>query len=271
MASTDLNNSDVPPNMDRSAIRLGSVERASMDHTLVRPNLLILVCTYNERENLPLLFEQLQSVVPTAHILVVDDNSPDQTGQWVEEQSRIDPRIHLIARPGKQGLGTAIRDGMNFGLQHGYQWLINLDGDLSHDPRAIHSMLRERESCDLAIGSRYVPGGGMVGCSWRRIGVSRCANILARLIVGWRIRDCSSAYRMYRFDSLRAVRIDELKETGYGYLEEILAHLIRSGAKIVELPIIYTERRQGKSKNSLREARSTFSALLRCAQILKHQ
>lgn len=240
-----------------------------MDRTLVRPELLILVCTYNERENLPLLFEQIQSVAPTAHILVVDDNSPDQTGPWVEQQSCTDPRIHLIARPGKQGLGTAINDGMKFGLQHGYQWLINLDGDLSHDPRAILSMLRERESCDIAIGSRYVPGGGMIGCSWRRIGVSRCANILARWIVGWSIRDCSSAYRMYRLDSLRAIQLDALQETGYGYLEEILAHLIRSNAKIIELPIIYTERRQGKSKISLREARSTFSALLRCSQILK--
>lgn len=250
-------------------IRTGTDGGDLMDHTQVRPDLLVLVCTYNERENLPLLVEQIQSVVPTAHILVVDDNSPDQTGPWVEQQSRIDPRIHLIARPGKQGLGTAIREGMNFGLQHGYQWLINLDGDLSHDPRAIQSMLRERESCDIAIGSRYVPGGGMIGCSWRRIGVSRCANILARWIVGWHIRDCSSAYRMYRLDSLRTIQLAELKETGYGYLEEILAHLIRSGAKIIELPIIYTERRQGKSKISVREAKSTFSALLRCSKILK--
>jgi len=269
LSSTDSKTSTLHKTADPAAI--SAAEENLIDHTQVRPDLLVLICTYNERDNLPLLFVQIQSVAPTAHILVVDDNSPDQTGPWVEQQSRTDPRIHLIARPGKLGLGTAIRDGMNFGLQHGYRWLINLDGDLSHDPRAILSMIREQESCDIAIGSRYVPGGGMVGCSWRRIGVSRCANILARMIAGWRIRDCSSAYRMYRLDSLRAIRLDELKETGYGYLEEILAHLIRSGAKIIELPIIYTERRHGKSKISLREARSTFSALLRCARILKAQ
>ena len=231
--------------------------------------LLILVCTYNERETLPQLVDQIQSVIPHADLLVVDDHSPDGTANWVRQRQEDDLRVQLIERSGKLGLGTAIRDGMLYAIANNYTWIINVDGDLSHDPIVMKTMVAQQDSCDLAIGSRYVPGGGMVGCSWRRILVSRLANTLARWIVGWSISDCSSAYRMYRVDCLKAVQLHALKETGYGFLEEVLAHLIRVGAKVNEVPIIYQERRLGQSKISLREGYSALSALFRCARILR--
>lgn len=234
----------------------------------VKP-VLVLVCTYNERDNLPKLFDQIFAVLPDAEILVVDDGSPDGTSAWVREQQSSNARIHLLDRGGKLGLGTAIRDGMRFAIQRDFEWLINLDGDLSHDPAAIPSLLAFRDRSDLVIGSRYVSGGRLSGCSWRRILVSRTANVLARWIVGWKIRDCSSAYRLYRVRSLETIPIDTIQAKGYGFLEEILALLMRSGARIEEVPIIYTERLRGASKLSIREAFSTLGALIRVRKLAR--
>jgi dolichol-phosphate mannosyltransferase len=231
--------------------------------------ILVLICTYNERENLPNLVERIFQILSSCDILVVDDGSPDGTFQWVVEQRKNNPQIRGILRPAKQGLGTAIRTGMQYAIEHRYQWLINLDGDLSHDPADIPSMLRIRTQCDVAIGSRYIPGGGMKGCSWRRVFVSRCANLLARRIVGWKIQDCSSAYRMYRIDMLRNVPLDRIQAKGYGFLEEILAMILRAGGRVLETPIVYTERTLGRSKLSFREAFSTLAALLRVGKLYR--
>jgi dolichol-phosphate mannosyltransferase len=251
---------------------------SSEDHARNRdadPNshseLLVLICTYNERETLPVLVEQLLASLPHANILVVDDCSPDGTYQWVIDRQRSDPRLYVLVRAGKQGLGTAIHLGMNFAVEAGYQWLINLDGDLSHDPVAIHEMIKLQNRCDLAIGSRYIQGGGMKGCSWRRVFVSRCANVLARAIVGWKIQDCSSAYRMYRVELLKTIPLDQIQAKGYGFLEEVLAMILKAGGRVIETPIVYTERQRGKSKLSLREAASTLRALLRIGRSLRKQ
>jgi len=233
------------------------------------PNYLVLICTYNERENLPKLFQAIRQVDAQADILVVDDNSPDQTAQWVRQEQNNDPHVHLIQRTGKLGLGSAIKTGMQYAIDHGYPWLINLDGDLSHNPAVIPELLAKQDSYDLVIGSRYVPGGGLEGCSWRRIAVSRFANQLARWMVGWKIQDCSSAYRLYRIATLQRIQLQTLEETGYGFLEEILAYLIKNGAKVSEVPIIYRERRLGQSKISFQEARSAFNALLKASRIYR--
>lgn len=235
----------------------------------LKSTLLVLICTFNERQNLPVLIPRIFETVPAAHILVVDDGSPDGTGQWVTEQSASDSRIHCILRSGKLGLGTAIREGMRFAITAQYDWLINLDGDLSHDPIAIPTMLSQQPHCDLAIGSRYIEGGGMEGCSWRRIFVSRSANVLARTIVGWKIRDCSSAYRMYRVGMLQRIPLDRIQAKGYGFLEEVLAMILRAGGRVIETPIVYTERQKGKSKLSIREAISTLAALIRVGRIYR--
>ena len=230
-------------------------------------SLLVLVCTYNERTNLPSLFERINEVLPSAPILVVDDNSPDGTGEWVAEYQISHPTVSLIRRNGKLGLGTAIRAGMNYAIEHHYEWLLNLDADLSHDPKAIPDLLAVRSESDIVIGSRYVSGGGMVGCSWKRIFVSQCANAYARWIVGWKVRDCSSAYRLYRVSQLRSLDLNALKGTGYGFLEEVLWHLLHQGARLREVGIVYSERREGKSKISLKEAWSTVTSLHNVASL----
>ncbi len=224
-------------------------------------SLLVLVCTYNERANLPSLFERINAAVPNAHILVVDDNSPDGTSDWVEEYQRSHPSVFLIHRSGKMGLGTAIRAGMHYAIENGYEWLLNLDGDLSHDPKSIPDLLAKKRQSDVVIGSRYVPGGGMVGCSWRRVFVSRCANRYATWLIGWTVRDCSSAFRLYRVAKLKTLQLDTLTGVGYGFLEEVLWHLLDQGARLSEVGITYSERREGKSKISLKEAWSTISSL----------
>ena len=230
-------------------------------------SLLILVCTYNERDNLPTLFEQIEAAVPNAKILVVDDNSPDGTSDWVEQQSKVNPSISLIRRSGKLGLGTAIREGMEYAMDHGYEWLLNLDGDLSHSPSTIPVLWVQKDNSDVVIGSRYVENGGMKGCSWRRVFVSKCANAYARRIIGWSVRDCSSAFRLYRVSCLRALKLDDLRGTGYGFLEEVLWHLIDQGARLREVGIVYTERLEGKSKISIKEALSTIASIHRVARL----
>lgn len=169
--------------------------------------------------------------------------------------------VSLIRRSGKLGLGTAIRDGMKFAIDHGYQWLLNLDADLSHDPAAIPALLAVSQNHDIVIGSRYVSGGGMEGCSWKRVFVSRCANAYARFVIGWKVQDCSSAFRLYRVSMLKAIHLDKLRGTGYGFLEEVLWHLLHVGSRLQEVGIVYTERREGKSKISLKEALSTIRSI----------
>ena len=230
-------------------------------------SLLILVCTYNERDNLPTLFEQIEAAVPNAKILVVDDNSPDGTSDWVEQQMKLRPSISLIRRSGKLGLGTAIRVGMEYAMDHSYEWLLNLDGDLSHSPSSIPALWVQKDNSDVVIGSRYVENGGMKGCSWRRVFVSECANAYARRIIGWSVRDCSSAFRLYRVSCLRALKLDDLRGTGYGFLEEVLWHLIDEGARLREVGIVYTERLEGKSKISIKEALSTIASIHRVARL----
>lgn len=229
--------------------------------------LLVLVCTYNERANLPELFKRLDNVRPGVAILVVDDNSPDGTAEWVKQTAEVRPNTFLLQRAGKLGLGTAIRDGMQFAIAQGYPWVLNLDADLSHDPAAIPLFIAKSSGNDLVIGSRYREGGGAVGCSWRRVLVSKCANAYARMVVGWKVSDCSGSYRLYRTELLKKIDWTLIEGTGYGFLEEILWHLLREGARWTEVGIVYTERVKGESKISIKEAFSAIDSLHRVARL----
>jgi dolichol-phosphate mannosyltransferase len=228
---------------------------------------LILICTYNERANLPSLIQAIGQVVPQCDILVVDDNSPDGTSDWVREQIRVNSKLKLASRSGKLGLGSAIRFGIEQGIADGYDWIVNLDADWSHDPTAIPRLLAARfdngKEFDLVIGSRYVLGGGMQNCSWRRHLVSRCANIYTRLLLSIRTRDCSSAFRCYRTAFFSEINYQTVQCTGYGFLEEILWVALKRGAVVREVPIVYTERVKGESKISLREATDAVSTINR--------
>lgn len=219
---------------------------------------LIIVATYNERETLPQLVASVFAVAPAAELLVVDDNSPDGTGQWCEELARREPRLHCLHRPGKLGLGSALVEGLRFGIDRGYRYLITMDADLSHPPAKISELLSAMEPAegprvDVAIGSRYVKGGKIEGWPLHRHLMSRAINGYARWMLGLPVRDCSVNFRCYRAATLAQVDWSRIVSPGYAFFEEILHHLHLLGATFREIPITFTDRQHGRSKISLRE------------------
>ena len=235
---------------------------------------LVSVATYNEMENLPELVEAIFEQLPEADILVVDDNSPDGTGDWVDEKGRQDSRVHCLHREGKLGLGTATIAAMRYAIEHGYRYLLNMDADFSHHPR----YLREIESgmdpaedkpVDVMIGSRYVPGGGVVGWPLKRKLMSRAVNFYARTLLRIKPKDCSGAYRCYRTTSLAKVDFDRVKSRGYSFQEEILYHLRRAGATFGETPISFADRERGQSKINSGEAIEALWVILKLGLHLK--
>ena len=222
------------------------------------PRILVATATYNERESLPYLFEAIQASVPTVDILVVDDNSPDGTGQWVDEQAANDPRIRVIHRSGKLGLGTATIAAFQYAIDQDYEFLVALDADGSHDPARIPAMLEQAQtrtpSPDVVIGSRYVSGGGTEGWPLYRRWMSRAVNLYARILLGLPCRDCSGSFRCMRVALLRDVDLTAVRSRGYSFFEEILWHFKKTGARFDEVPITFRDRKYGASKINGREA-----------------
>ena len=229
------------------------------------PRLLITVCTYNERENIERLVPELHEVAPDADILVVDDNSPDGTGTLADELAASDPRVDVLHRAGKLGLGTAILAGFREGIARGYDQLINLDADFSHHPRHIPAMRAMMDTVDVAIGSRYVPGGGVVGWNWRRHLMSRGINFYARMMLGLSSRDNSGSFRCYTVAQLAELDLDRFRARGYAFQEEILYRLSRLGSRFGETPIVFEDRRFGESKISWKESVAALWILFRLA------
>ncbi len=237
------------------------------------PKILVAVATYNERENLPTLIDAIEAALPEANVLVVDDNSPDGTGDWAEARAATDQRVQVIHRAGKLGLGTATFAAMRRAIADGYEIVCTLDADWSHPPEKLPELIGlltrdARQASDttgptVAIGSRYVRGGRIVGWPWRRHVASKLVNAGARALLRLPTHDSSGAFRAYRVEALRAIDFDAMRGTGYAYLEEILWRLKRGGATFVELPITFTERRAGASKVNGREARRAIALLLR--------
>ncbi|MGD9127271.1 MAG: polyprenol monophosphomannose synthase [Planctomycetia bacterium] len=229
---------------------------------------LVTVATYNEMENLPLLVDAIFEQLPEAHVLVIDDGSPDGTGDWVDERAKEDGRVHCIHREGKLGLGTAIIAGMRYGIEHGYRYVLNMDADFSHHPRYLPNLVagmdpEEGEGVDVMIGSRYVPGGGVEGWPFKRHFMSRGVNMYARLMLGIKSRDCSGSYRCYRTTLLEKIDFDAIRSRGYSFQEEILFHLRRAGARFGETPIVFADRERGESKIDSKEAVSALWVLFR--------
>ncbi|MBM4091970.1 MAG: polyprenol monophosphomannose synthase [Planctomycetes bacterium] len=230
--------------------------------------ILIALATYNERENLPPLVDEIRLRVPKAELLVVDDNSPDGTGQWIAERAKGDPRIHCIHQAQKTGLGAAIIAAYRFAVQHDYTMVITLDADGSHNPVSILPMLARTRvvptgAPEVVIGSRYIAGGRTVGWPLYRRVMSRAVNILARIMLGLPTRDCSGALRCVRVSLLQRVDLDAVSNKGFGFLEEILWRFKKAGAKFAEVPIVFTNRTRGTSKMTPREALSALRILLR--------
>jgi len=224
---------------------------------------LVTIATYNEIENLPLLVDAVWDVAPQVDILVIDDNSPDGTGDWCDQKGAGEPRLKCLHRAGKLGLGTATIAGMKWALEHGYDQVLNMDADFSHHPRYVPSLLAKMEEADVVIGSRYVPGGGVKDWPLKRRWMSWGVNTYARWLLGLSPRDCSGAFRCFRTDVLRKVDFDSIRSRGYSFQEEILWHLKRAGARFAESPILFADREKGQSKINSREALAAIWIIFR--------
>lgn len=225
-------------------------------------SVLVTVCTYNERENIELLIPEILSHVPSASILVIDDNSPDGTADYVEQLRSDNSNIHLIRRAGKLGLGTATIEAFEYGIQNGFDLLVNMDADFSHPPRYIPSLIEAAQTADVAICSRYVPGGEVEGWGLKRHLMSQGINAYARIILGLRTRDNSGSFRCFHVDKLAQVDWSQSRSKGYGFQEEILYRLKLAGATFCEVPFRFEERRYGVTKINWREAMRAGTDLL---------
>jgi dolichol-phosphate mannosyltransferase len=211
---------------------------------------LIIIPTYNEAENLSPLLQEIFSYAPLTDVLIVDDHSPDGTGEMADNYQKNDARVHVLHRAGKLGLGTAYLAGFKFALAHGYDAAFEMDADFSHDPRYLPDFLRVIEHADVVIGSRYIAGGDTPNWSVLRRLISGSGNVFARLMLGIPVRDCTSGFRCYRRRVLESIDLDAVQSHGYAFQIELTYRAMMQEFKIVETPIVFMDRRRGKSKMS---------------------
>jgi glycosyltransferase involved in cell wall biosynthesis len=212
---------------------------------------LVVAPSYEEAANIDEFLRRVRASLPDADVLVVDDNSPDGTGELAERLAGDLGRIEVLHRPGKSGLGTAYRAGFGVGIERGYDILVQMDSDLSHDPAVLPQLIRKvDEGADVAIGSRYVPGGSIPHWSWYRRALSRYGNLYACRMLAVTISDATSGFRAYRADALEAVDFASTRAKGYGFQIELAYRMQQWGGKIAEIPIVFTDRVRGRSKMS---------------------
>jgi dolichol-phosphate mannosyltransferase len=212
-------------------------------------NFLICIPTYNERENVENIITAVLSQGEDIEVLIIDDNSPDGTAEIVENLKKDNPKVHLIKRPGKMGLGTAYIDGFTYGLtlsQIGY--LMEMDADFSHDPKYLHDFRETIKDCDLAIGSRYINGISIVNWPITRLLLSYFASIYVRFITGMPVKDPTSGFKCFRREVLEWLDLSRIKSNGYGFQIEMDFYVWRGGFRIKEIPILFIDRRAGTSK-----------------------
>jgi dolichol-phosphate mannosyltransferase len=202
-------------------------------------------------------------VAPQADIMVIDDNSPDGTGRWCDEQAANEPRLLCVHRSGKLGLGTATIAAMQYAIEHGYDQMLNMDADFSHHPRYIPAILAGMEAADVSIGSRYCPGGGTKDWPFKRRFMSWAVNTYARLLLGLKPKDTSGAFRCYRVEHLKKLDFTKIVSRGYSFQEEILWRLKRAHARMSETPIVFADRERGVSKINQKEALAALWILFR--------
>jgi dolichol-phosphate mannosyltransferase len=214
---------------------------------------LIIVPTYNERENIERLIGSLLTLPAEVHVLVVDDNSPDGTGTFVDALAAREARVHALHRPGKLGLGGAYIAGFNWALAHtDAQHIFEMDADFSHDPRAIPRFLELIREADLVVGSRYVKGVTVINWPLSRLFLSVGANVYTRLVTGMPLHDATGGFKCFRRAVLEALPLDRIKSDGYSFQIEMNFHVWKRGFRIIEMPIIFTDRLVGQSKMSRR-------------------
>ena len=210
----------------------------------------MVIPTYNERENLPELVRRIEELGMGLHVLVVDDNSPDGTGELADELAAARPWLQVTHRPAKRGLGTAYIEGFRRALGQDYEVIGEMDADLSHNPAHLPAMFQALETADLVLGSRYVPGGGVRNWGLMRQLISRGGCLYARLLLGVHVRDLTSGFKLFRRRLLEKLDLDTVRSNGYAFQIELTYRAIRGGFQVVEVPIIFDDRRVGKSKLS---------------------
>ena len=215
------------------------------------PDALIVLPTYNERDNAPGIAERLLAALPGAELLFVDDNSPDGTGALLDEIAAGEPRVHVMHRAGKLGLGTAYVEGFGWGLARGYDYLVEMDADGSHDPGYLPQMVAlADDGADVVIGSRYVPGGGTRNWGAGRRVLSRGGSLYARTILGIDVRDVTAGFVCWRRAALEAIDLPTITSNGYSFQIEMKYRALRKHLRVVETPILFVDRRVGQSKMS---------------------
>ncbi len=223
----------------------------------------VIVPTYNELENLEPLVQQLLGLQTNLGIIVVDDNSPDGTGQLADRLAAEHSEVQVIHRPAKLGLGTAYRAGFALALDQGVSFALTMDADFSHDPRYIPAILDMARDHDVVIGSRYVRGGGAQDCVGWRVALSRGANLFAKAMLGLQAHDCTAGFRLYRREVLQNIDLDKIYSEGYSFLVEMLYRVQRGGYRVGEVPILFVNRRRGASKISRSEIVRALGTVVR--------
>ncbi len=212
--------------------------------------ILVIVPTYDERENLPLILDRLLAAVPAVHVLVADDGSPDGTGEVADRRAAQDDRVRVLHRTTKAGLGAAYVAGFAWGLDRGYDVLVEMDADGSHAPEQLPRLLDALQHADVVLGSRYVSGGTVVNWPKRREWLSRGGNLYSRMALGVRIYDITGGYRAYRSEVLQALPLDQVASHGYCFQVDLAWRAVQAGFRVTEVPITFTEREIGTSKMS---------------------
>jgi|WetSurMetagenome_2_1015567.scaffolds.fasta_scaffold00209_34 dolichol-phosphate mannosyltransferase len=220
-------------------------------------NVLIIIPTYNEIENIGLIIPEIKSLLPDAHILVVDDNSPDGTSRYVKELSGKVNGLFVLDRPGKEGLGKAYVAGFAWALERRYEYIFEMDADFSHDPKYLPDFLAAIGDNDLVIGSRYIRGVNVVNWPMSRLLLSYFGNLFARIVTGVPVIDCTAGFKCFRRKVLETIRLDKIDSSGYSFQVEVNYLTWKNGFAIAEIPIVFTDRKRGASKMStkiIREA-----------------
>ena len=211
----------------------------------------VLIPTYNERDNLERVVAEVRTHLPKGDLLIIDDQSPDGTGALADQIAQNDPRVHVLHREKKEGLGRAYLAGFHWALERDYPYIFEMDADLSHPAEALPRMIAAAErGADLVLGSRWVKGGGVRGWPLKRKILSRGGSLYARLILGASVRDLTGGFKCFKLETLRALDLDAVETVGYGFQIELTWRVLQQGLKVVEVPIIFTDRVAGQSKMS---------------------
>jgi dolichol-phosphate mannosyltransferase len=223
--------------------------------------ILIIIPTYNERENIVLLIPEIRKHVENAHILVVDDSSPDGTSQCVKELAKAIDGIFVLDRAKKEGLGRAYMSGFKWALEREYEFIFEMDADFSHDPKYLPDFIKAVQNADLVIGSRYISGVNVINWPMGRLLLSYFGNCAARIMAGIPVKDCTGGFKCFRRTALESINLKSIGSSGYSFQVEVNFHVWKKGLRIVEIPIVFTDRQRGTSKMSTKIVREALILL----------